>query len=145
MRFRAVLDANIFASALMKSDGTPASVIRLVTENPSFELVLSEPIVQELERILFYPKIRKRIQKSDQEISLFLDAITLNSHFVTQQHGYDLLVPEDPDDDIYLIAALEGQARYLVSGDQHLLKIKQFEKIVILTASEFFSIAARVI
>lgn len=137
MRKRVVLDANVFASALMKIDGTPAKVVLATLSNDHFELVLSKPILDELGRILFYPRVRKRIHKTDQEISVFLDALSINSYFVSQQNSYKLLVNADPDDDIYLIAAHEGKAQYLISGDQHLLKIKEFEEVKILTPAEF--------
>lgn len=140
MRIRVVLDANIFASALMNPSGTPATVLRSILEKKNYELVLSQPILEELQRILYYPKVRKRIKQSDQEILMFLHALSISGHLVQQRHAYEVLVTEDPDDDIYLIAALEGWAHYLVSGDQHLLKLQKFEHIKIISASEFLSI-----
>lgn len=137
MRTRVVLDANIYASALMNPGGTPAQVLRNVLEGREFELVLSQPILTELQRILFYPKVRKRITKSDDDIVTFLHAISISAHQTVQTHNYGILVEEDPDDDIYLIAALDSRAKYLVSGDQHLLKINHIEEIKIITAIEF--------
>lgn len=141
MHTRIVLDANIFASALMNSASLPAQVLRNVLEKQQFELVLSPPILEELHRIFFYPKVRKRINKSDDDIVLFLHAISISSYQTPQSsHKYDVLVEEDPDDDIYLIAALDSHARYLVSGDQHLLKIGQLEEVKIVTAKEFLNL-----
>ena len=139
MRKRIVLDANIYASALMNPEGTPARVFRNVLEKQQYELVLSQPILEELHRVLFYPKVRKRIPRSDDDIALFLHAISISAHLTIESHRYDVLVEEDPDDDIYLIAALDSRARYLVSGDKHLLKIGQIEEIKIVTATEFLS------
>jgi len=137
MKLRVVLDANIYASALMKPDGLPAKILLEIVEGTLFELVLSQAILDELKRILFYPKIRSRITKTDVEISAWLDALGLISHFVEPRYSYPVLVEEDPDDDIYLIAAFEGLAKYLISGDQHLLKIQAYEKVRIVTASWF--------
>lgn len=44
--------------------------------------------------------------------------------------------PEDPDDDQYLIAAIEGRAQFVVTGDAHLLNIRQYEGVRIVTARE---------
>ena len=51
--------------------------------------------------------------------------------------NYEPIVLEDPDDDIYLIAAMESLSRYIVSGDQHLLKMNDFSGIKIITAVDF--------
>jgi uncharacterized protein len=140
MRIRVVIDANIYASALMKTEGLPAQVLRKIVEGERYELVLSQAILEELHRILFYPKIRSRIKITDQEILAWLDALNVISHLIIPRHLYPILVHDDPDDDIYLIAALESRARYVISGDQHLLKMKYCETVKILTTSEFIEV-----
>lgn len=139
MRTRLVLDANIYASALMSPKGLPAKVLLIAMEDSTYELVLSQPILDELQRILFYPKVRSRIPKLDTEISHFLNALSIISHFCIQRHFYEVLVEQDPDDDIYLIAALESHAQYVITGDNHLLKLKQIEDVKIVTAAQFLS------
>src|SRR5262245_22927967 len=99
MPIRVVLDANIFASALMKPSGPPAIVLQTILERKTYELVLSQGMLDELQRILFYPKVRSRIKKTDQEIALFLHALSINAHLITQRHTYEILVIDDPDDD----------------------------------------------
>ena len=47
------------------------------------------------------------------------------------------VVLEDPDDNIFLEAAVAGEAGYLVSQDKHLLKIKEFRGIRIMKPEEF--------
>lgn len=137
MKIRVVLDANIYASALMKSESLPARVLRKIIDDDNYELVLSREIIDELRRILFYPKIRTYIKKADQEILSWLDALNMISHIVVQRYSYEPIVLEDPDDDIYLIAAMESLSRYIVSGDQHLLKMNDFSGIKIITAVDF--------
>ncbi len=46
-------------------------------------------------------------------------------------------VSPDPDDDKFLACALEGQADYIVTGDPHLLNLKQYHGINILKPYEF--------
>ncbi len=47
---------------------------------------------------------------------------------------------EDPSDNKFLECAIEGKADYLVSGDNHLLKLKEFEKVKIISVTDFLSI-----
>ncbi len=44
------------------------------------------------------------------------------------------IIKEDPADDRILECAVEGEAEYLVSGNKHLLNLKEFQGIKILTA-----------
>jgi predicted nucleic acid-binding protein len=46
-------------------------------------------------------------------------------------------VSDDPDDNRVLECAVAGRADYIVSGDRHLLNLKQHAGIAILTAREF--------
>ena len=46
------------------------------------------------------------------------------------------IVREDPDDDMIVLSAYDSKARYIVSGDKHLLALKEFKGIRILTVDE---------
>jgi putative PIN family toxin of toxin-antitoxin system len=140
MKIRVVLDANIYASALMKSDGPPNQVLRSIIEGEKFELVISQDILDELERVLFYPKIYSRIGRTEKELFAWLDSVSMISHTVVPLHAYPPIVHDDPSDDIYMIASLESQSSYIVTGDQHLLKIRRFEHIQIFTAYDFLKL-----
>ena len=48
------------------------------------------------------------------------------------------LVIADPDDDIFIRCALAAEARYIISGDSHLLDLKNYAHIRIRTIREFF-------
>ncbi len=50
------------------------------------------------------------------------------------------MMAEDPDDDIVLGTADEGNADYIVSGDKHLLKLREFKRIKIVTVTEMLEI-----
>ena len=52
-------------------------------------------------------------------------------------------VPRDPDDNAVLESALEGNAKYVVTGDLDLLELKNFRGIEIVRASEFLNIVAK--
>ena len=50
------------------------------------------------------------------------------------------IVKEDPDDNIILECALEGNVDYIISQDNHLLKLKEFKGIKIINPEEFLKI-----
>lgn len=50
------------------------------------------------------------------------------------------VVAADPDDDVILACALEGGAGYLVTGDGHLLGLKRYRDIRIVTARQFWQL-----
>jgi predicted nucleic acid-binding protein len=50
------------------------------------------------------------------------------------------MVKEDPDDDKFLDCAIECKADYIVSGDRHLLELRGYPGIKIITASQFLEL-----
>ena len=50
------------------------------------------------------------------------------------------MIKEDPSDNVILESAVDNDAEYLISGNKHLLKIKKFENVKIMTAAQFLSI-----
>jgi len=50
------------------------------------------------------------------------------------------VIQEDPSDNVILESAVITKADFLISGDEHLLKIKEFDNTKIVTASEFLDL-----
>lgn len=46
-------------------------------------------------------------------------------------------VPQDPTDEMFLPAALDAKADFIVSGDRHLLELGEYKGIPILTVQQF--------
>lgn len=128
-----VLGTNIFLSGLMLPESQPGKILS-AWRNSAFELVLSEPMLIELTRVLAYPKIRKRIDWSDEEIEHFISLLRFNAEVVNIE-GVDAVVPRDADDAPVLAALIASHADVLVSGDQDLLCLK--EQYPIETVAEF--------
>src|SRR5438093_10254645 len=64
---RAVLDANVLVSAVISPLGTPAKIL-LAMWAEAFDLVISESILDEIGRVLRYPRIQKRHGWPEEEI-----------------------------------------------------------------------------
>lgn len=134
---RVVCDVNIYISALMNPKGVPGLVVAYLLKNKSFEIVISTSIIEEFQRVLLYPKVRKFIAFTDFELHRWVEALIVCSHMVDPRFKYETIVQEDPDDDRYIIAALESKSSYLVTGDRHLLNLSYSGPVKILTAREF--------
>ena len=138
---RAVLDANIFVSALIRPSGMPGQILRSFFEDRSFTLVLSLEITAEVERSLFHPRVRRRIGASDEELRQWVASLCVISELVTPTVRVAVFAA-DPEDNAYGDAALEGRARYIVSSDSHPLELDRFQDVEIITARRFLEILA---
>ena len=130
---RVVVDTNVLISALLKANGNPAKVVSL-WRTGEFELVISPETIDELSRVLGYERIRTRV--TPEEAERFLSLLQTAATIITPQIEVTA-VKDDPDDDKFLSLALASDAEYIVSGDKHLLSIKVFRGVPILTPVQF--------
>ena len=83
---KAVLDANVFVSALISLRGAPRQIIdRWRAE--AFELLTSEAILQEIGHVLRYPKIAALHRLSEPQLMEFLALLREESHIVNANDG----------------------------------------------------------
>lgn len=127
---RAVLDPNILIAAFLSPSGATAQLVSRWLDG-SFELIISETLLDELERALAYPKLRRRIPADDAAdfVALLRSAANLVPQPEAGAHR-----SSDPGDD-YLLALAEAERAVLVSGDQHLLDLS--DELPIQTARAF--------
>lgn len=136
---RAVLDANIIISALIQPKGASGRILTSLLEASAFELIISPAILTELRRSLSYPKVRRYIKASDEDLDLWVASIELIAQPVDGTIRIHA-VAEDPDNDKYIEAAVEGLAQFVVTGDKHLLSLKSYENIHIVTPRVFVAL-----
>lgn len=135
---RAVLDANVYVSAVVRPEGPPGRIIDRFLRGSVFEVVLSPAVVEEVLRALAYPKVRRFI-RGDVKPELWFEDIVVLADLVAGER-VPLRVCEDPDDDKYIAAALEGRASVIVTGDRGLLVLKEHEGIRIVTPRQFLDL-----
>ncbi len=133
---RAVLDCNVVVSGLIRSDRPPAQVLNALLQG-RFEAVLSPAILEEYRRILYTRKVRRYIPLSSNGIEMLLTGLALAAFWVDDEASANPIVVQDPSDDIYLLTAATGQADSIVSGDHHLLTLRKYEGIPILSPRDF--------
>ncbi len=132
---RAVLDANVYLSALLQPNGPPGQIVERLLAEGAFVLILSPAIVEEVLRALDYPKIRKAIRGPIKPDIWFEDLVVLAD--LVGGHTDVSGACEDPDDDKYLGAAVDGRAGFVVTGDQSFLALETYEGIQIVTPRAF--------
>ena len=138
---RAVLDANVFVSAAIHPEGPPGRIIERFLRTNAFTLLLSPDIVEEVLRALEYPKVRRYLPRDLDATLWFEDLVVLAELVPGTARMSD--VSEDPDDDKYLAAAVEGRATFVVTGDPHLLAVGQYEGVRIVNPRAFLDLLGR--
>ncbi len=113
---RAVLDPNVLVSAAISASGAPAQVVRRWLEG-EFELVASPLLLEELSRVLAYPKIAERVAADD--AAAMLELVAAEAEVAVDGSGPAPVNVEDPGDE-YLVVLAVATGAALVSGDGHL-------------------------
>jgi len=134
---RAVLDANVYVSAALRPEGPPGQIIQRFLRDAAFEIVVSPAIMDEVLRALAYPRVRKHLARGFDVDSWFRDIAVL-AQFVSGDYSAGQ-ISDDPDDDKYITAAVEGLAGFVVSGDADLLSLKAYEGIHFISPRAFLA------
>jgi len=134
---KAVLDTNVLISALLSESGVPDQVLRRA--GLSYQLFISDEILEEVEKVLRRPRIRRRGQLTEDKIREFLTTLQAVADIVRNPPSLQV-IEDDPDDNIVLGCAIGAQTDYLVSGDAHLKRLSSHEGIRIVSPSEFLAI-----
>jgi putative PIN family toxin of toxin-antitoxin system len=128
-----VLDTNILISAIVFG-GKPRGVLE-ATIKGQIKLVLTEEIIEEMRRVLE----GKKFQFPGEITDLIVHEIESLVEIVKPKERLTV-IENDPEDNRVLECAQESKADYIVSGDFHLLGIKEFAGTKILTPGEFLDI-----
>jgi len=128
-----VLDTNVLISGLMIPESIPGKIIQ-AWQNAHFDLALSDQMLNEVTRVLSYPKIQKRLKWNQEKINQFILLLRFKTNIVSLE-GIVANVPTDSNDDMVLATYLASKAEYLVSGDSDLLDLSS--KYVVLSPSKF--------
>lgn len=128
-----VVDTNVIVSALLW-EGNESKIIGLVEEG-KIKLLTSVALLDELKKVLMYERFGLGEKTADDNVKYIL---TISE--IVSPKRWLRVIREDPADDRVLECALEGKAGYIVSGDRHLLRLKEFRGIKIVHAKELLGI-----
>lgn len=129
---RIVVDTNIIVSGLLWH-GSPRHVLD-AARNGAITLFTSVELLSELEDVLRRPKLASLITQVPSTPDELVEAYRALATVVTAS-PLPMPVSTDPDDDIVLACALTANAEAVVSGDDDLLRLTNYQNIQILTAA----------
>ncbi|MFC1461843.1 putative toxin-antitoxin system toxin component, PIN family [Verrucomicrobiota bacterium] len=134
---KVVFDTNVVISGLLWQ-GLPNRLLRLV-KHGELELCLSRSIVEEVSRVLSEAKFSHRIIVLNTSVEELIAGLSKLSKIYPDEI-ISPAVKADPDDDRVLSCALTSGAKYIVTGDSHLLELENWSGISILTPRQFLNI-----
>lgn len=126
---RVVLDTNIIISSVL---GGALVLILEKWDEKKFTVVVTTDVISEYFEVLNRPKFNLK-QETIDKINRYIYQF---SEFVVPEEEIRF-IEDDPKDDKFLEAAVSGKVDFIVSGDSHLLAIKEFRSIPIITGREF--------
>jgi hypothetical protein len=135
---RIVLDTNIYVSNLISDKGNPARIVRWWLEG-EYDVLLTQPIVDEILRVTGYERIQKKYAKVRENRLEFVALISDQAEWIEPKERLDVIAA-DESDNRYVECAVAGNAQYIVTGDDHLLDLREYEGIAILTPAAFVTL-----
>ncbi len=126
---KVVIDTNVVASGIFFG-GNPQRLLQYAIKK-DFDVFVSDEIVAE------YTEIIQRLAEKypDRPQRLPLEPFISSCKFVSPKRK--VTACRDPDDNKFIECALESKCLYVVSGDDDLLSVKNYEGIEIITTAEF--------
>lgn len=138
---KVIVDTNVALSGLLWQ-GPPNQILKWARDEV-LEVVVCEETVAELKRVLGYRRFSKRLmelQTSPGDATAYYMNLAL---FVPTPENLPDQIREDPFDNLFLALASENNARLIISGDHHLLELKAYSNIQIVTPSEACQVIER--
>lgn len=134
MKIKAVIDTNVAVSGLLWK-GTPNDILILAREG-EIELCCTDFMIEELRRVLYYERLQQRLMAigvtCEEMVEYYRDIVTVYN----EKSSVDT-IKADVTDNRFIAAALDSGGYIIVSGDKHLLDLKEHEKVQILNPVEF--------
>ncbi len=130
---RLVLDTHVVVSAMLWG-GRPRLLLDAARAR-RVRLFTSTLLLAELEETLRYPKFRPKIDAARVPVEQ-LAALYAGLTTVVRPAPIEPVILADPDDDAVLACALAARARWIVSGDSHLLHLGAWRGIGVLSVTK---------
>ncbi len=133
-----VLDTNILASGTVTAVTPPGQILDRWLDR-QFELVISEHIIDELERTLSKSYFQKHLTPSTTKA--FIDLLQSKATIIPitiKVKG----VATHPEDDLVIAAAVSGKVDYLVTGDGPLLRKvgNSYKGVTLISPNDFLAV-----
>jgi putative PIN family toxin of toxin-antitoxin system len=127
---KVVLDANIFISAFFWG-GKPRMVLKRVIARID-ELFITKEILDEINDVIR----RSKFHADEHEIHYFINSIEEIANKIAVKRRINN-GSRDKADNKYIECGISARADYIISGDIHLLELKNYETLEIVSANDY--------
>ena len=127
---KVILDTNILISAIVFG-GKPRDILKRIISG-KLGFAVSKEILDEVDGVLS----GKKFNYPSQAVYEIRNAIEGLGDNVVPEKRIDM-IKKDPDDNRILECALTANADFIISGDSHLLELKVFKGIQIISPTDF--------
>ena len=135
MTLSAVIDTNVLVSGLLWR-GTPYQLLKWAEEK-RLTIYTSLDILAEVYRVLHYAKFQKYIDNQHVSSDELFTQVAALCTIIQVDKTVENICP-DRDDEKFISCALSANVQVLISGDNHLLDLKQYQTLRIITAQKYF-------
>ena len=133
-KIRVVLDTNVLVSAFIKYGGNEWRILRKAILGEII-LITSDEIIEEFESVISRPKFGY----SKERVNEMKNFITSASRTVVPDERFNI-VKDDPSDNKIIECGVAGNVNYIISGNKHLINLKEFRGIKIVKGKEFIDV-----
>ncbi len=132
-----VTDSNVIISAFLWQKDV--KVIFDLARKNKFEICVNQEILNEILEVLQYHKFYSKLKLIDKTPEIIINELLEIIELYPTKKSSEIIVKDDPSDDKFLACAIASSADFIVSGDKHLLKLKSFQNIPIVTPRQFIN------
>ena len=130
-----MLDTNVLVSGTIVRHGFSARIL-LAAIDRRVTLVVSPYLLAEYLAVIQRPHIARKYPHLSDWLVIVRRFVASNAISVSPKN-IPQVISDDPKDDAILACADAGGAQYIVSGDQHILKLERYHGIKIVAPREF--------
>ena len=128
---KVIVDTNVWISFLL---GKRLTMLRCLFNRDDIKIFVSEILLKEIREVSCRPKFKDKIKQKSLDLLFML--IGSRCEIVASTNEADIYVRDKKD--VFLLSIAKNiNADYLITGDQDLLILEQFEGTRILTFSDF--------
>ena len=127
---KVVLDTNVLISAMVFG-GKPRTVLELITIEKVLKGVTSEILIKELLGVL-----KMKFNYTNERLKM-IEKIIRDNFIIVKINKIPQIIKSDPADNYVLATAQISNANIIISGDDHLLNIKNYRTTAILSPTKF--------
>ena len=131
-KIKIVPDTDVYLSAIIFG-GNPRRVLKSARDKLVYAYTSTSILLEVAE------KLNQKFHWEMDMVSKTIKVLSKITEVIIPTIELDI-VKKDPDDNKIIECALESEANYIITGDKHLLDIKEFEGTKIITTGEFLKI-----